>query len=104
MSQYGIVTVEQQHTAVVKSTIAFADLRDAERSARAKIADALPKLNIGPGGDSFTLCRMPKDGMMYLEPGLIVNRAFDSDGDVVHSHLPGGRVVKHVLVGPSGGA
>jgi len=23
-------------------------------------------------GDSFTLCRMPKNGTMYLEPGVIV--------------------------------
>jgi effector-binding domain-containing protein len=43
---------------------------------------------------------MPKNGTMYFEPGVIVARAFDSDGDVVHSHLPGGRAVKHVLVGP----
>ena len=100
MSQYSIVTVEPQHTVVVKSTVALADLPDAERSARAKIADALPKLEIGRVGDSFTLCRMPKNGTMYLEAGLIVAQAFDSDGDVVHSHLPGGRAVKHVLIGP----
>jgi effector-binding domain-containing protein len=100
MSQYSIVAVEQLHTAVVKSTVALADLPNAERSARAKIADALPSLDIGPVGDSFTLCRMPKNGAMYLEPGVIVTRAFESDGDVVHSRLPGGRAVKHVLVGP----
>jgi effector-binding domain-containing protein len=100
MSQYSIVTVEQQHTAVVKSTVALANLPKAERSARAKIADALPKLEIGPVSGSFTLCRMPKNGTMYLEPGVIVTRSFNSDGDVVHSHLPGGRAVKHMLVGP----
>ena len=100
MSQYSIVTVEQRHTAVVKSTVALADLPNAERSARAKIADVLPKLDIGPVGDSFTLCRMPKNGTMYLEPGMIVTRAFDADGDVVPSHLPGGRTARHVLVGP----
>ena len=86
MSQYSIVTVEQQDTAVVKSTVALADLPNAERSARAKLADALPNLKIGPVGDSFTLCRMPKNGTMYLEPGVIVARGFDPDGDVVHSH------------------
>jgi len=100
MSQYSIITVEQQDTAVVKSTVALADLPRAERSARAKLADALPNLKIGPVGDSFTLCRMPKNGTMYLEPGVIVTRGFAADGDVVHSHLPGGRAVKHVLVGP----
>jgi hypothetical protein len=35
MSGYGIVTVEPQHTAVVKATVAFADLQAAERAARA---------------------------------------------------------------------
>jgi len=44
----------------------------ASLSDRAKIADALPKLEIGQVGDSFTLCHMPKNGRMYLEPGLIV--------------------------------
>jgi effector-binding domain-containing protein len=99
MSQYSIVTVEQRPTAAVKATVAMADLPKAERSARAKIADALAKLKVEPG-DSFTLCRMPKNGTMYLEPGVIVSRAFDADGDVVPSQLPGGRAVKHVLVGP----
>jgi hypothetical protein len=100
MSLYSVVAVEQQHTAVVKATVALADLPNAERSARARIAHALPNLKTGPVGESFTLCRMPKNGMMHLEPGVIVGAAFDSDGDVVHSHLPGGRAVKHVLVGP----
>lgn len=99
MSDYGIVTVAQQHTAVVKATVAFADLPQAERSARAKLADALPRLGIEQVG-SFTLCRMPKDGEMHLEPGVIVARAFAADGDVVPSHLPAGRAVKQVLVGP----
>ena len=99
MSEYGIVTVAQQHTAVVKATVAFTDLPQAERSARSKLADALPRLGV-ERGDTFTLCRMPKDGKMHLEPGVIVSRAFAADGDVVPSHLPAGRAVKQVLVGP----
>ena len=100
MSDYSIVTVEPRHTAVVKANVGFADLRNAELSARAKIAGALPSLQIGTVGDRFTLYRMPKDGTMHLEPGVIVTRPFDSDGDVVHSQLPSGRAVMHVLVGP----
>jgi effector-binding domain-containing protein len=100
MSQYSIVAVEQQDTAVVKSTVALADLPKAERSARAKLATALANRKIGPVGESFTLCRMPKNGTMYLEPGVIVTGIFDADGDVVHSRLPGGRAVKQLLVGP----
>ncbi len=100
MSQYEIVAVEQQDTAVVKSVTAFADLPSAERSARAKIAATLPELGVGPTGSSFTLCRMPNNGTMHLEPGVIVARRFEPHGDVVHSHLPAGRAVKHLLVGP----
>jgi effector-binding domain-containing protein len=100
MSEYSIVTVEKQDTAVVKVTVKFTDLPDAERSARAKIANVLATLNIGPVGYSFTLCRVQQEGKIYLEPGVIVARAFDAEGDVVHSQLPAGRAVKHVLIGP----
>jgi effector-binding domain-containing protein len=60
----------------------------------------LPELKIGPVGDSFTLCRLQKDGKLYLEPGVIVARDFASDCDVVRSQLPAGRAVRHVLIGP----
>jgi effector-binding domain-containing protein len=100
MSGYSIVTVERQHTAVVKVTAAFADLQAAELAARAKLASALPRLRAEPAGNSFTLCGMPKDGKLSIEPGVIVTRAFDADGDVACSQLPAGRAVMHVLVGP----
>ena len=64
------------------------------------IADALPRLGVEPVGDSFTLCRMPEEGKMHYEPGVIVSRTFALSGDVVSSQLPGGRVVKHTLIGP----
>lgn len=97
---YAIVEVEPRHTAAVKFAAAFADLPKAERSARAMIADALPGLGVEPVGDSFTLCRMLKEGKMHYEPGVIVSRTFTPSGDVVSSQLPGGRVVKRILIGP----
>jgi len=100
MSGYSVVTVERQHTAVVRVIAAFAELQTAERAARAELANALPVLTTGQVGSSFTLCRTPKDGKMAIEPGMIVARAFDSEGSVVCSQLPGGRAVKTVLVGP----
>jgi hypothetical protein len=63
--------VSADHTAVAKPTVVLADLTNAEWSARAKIADALPNLKVEPVGDSFALCRMPKNGTMYLEPGIV---------------------------------
>lgn len=99
-SPYAIVEVEPQHTAAVKFAAAFADFPKAERSARAMMADALPRLGVEPVGDSFTLCRTLKEGKMHYEPGVIVSRTFAPSGDVVSSQLPGGRVVKHTLIGP----
>ena len=100
MSDYTIVTLEQQHTAVVKSTVGMADMPKAERSARATIANALPQLNAGPVGDSFTLCRAAGDGKMHYQPGVIVAQTFEPIGTVIPSQLPAGRAVKHLLIGP----
>ena len=97
---YTIVAVEQRHTAAVKFTVGFADIPNAERSARTQIADALSQLGNLAAGDSFTLCRRLKDSKMHYEPGVVVSRTFTSSGDVVSSQLPGGRAVKHVLIGP----
>jgi effector-binding domain-containing protein len=100
MSDYTIVSVQQQHTAVVKSTVAMADMPRFERSARGIIAQGLPQLNVGPLGDSFTLCRAAGDGKMHYEPGVIVARSFEPIGNLVASQLPAGRAVRHLLVGP----
>ena len=62
MSEYTIVTVDQQPTAAVKSDVEMAEMPNVERSARARIADVLPSLNVEPVGDNFTLCRMPRNG------------------------------------------
>jgi effector-binding domain-containing protein len=99
MSMYSIAAVAPRHTAVVKATVPFADLAETERSARARIAEALSRLGIEPAGESFTLCRSAKDAL-YIEPGVIVASTFAPDGDVVPSQLPAGRAVSRLLVGP----
>ncbi len=100
MNGYHIVTVEQRHSAVVRSTVAFADLPSAQRSARAKIAEAMRQLAIEPSGDRFTLCRMPHEGRIPLEPGVIVSMPIVATGDVIPSELPAGRAVHFRLIGP----
>ncbi|MGG6548804.1 UNVERIFIED_CONTAM: hypothetical protein NY100_25660, partial [Prevotella sp. 15_C9] len=87
--------VEPQHTASVKFTLGFADMPNAERSARAQIAEALSRMNM-TAGDGFTLFRRLSDGRMHYEPGTVVPHAFISSGEVVSSQLPGGRAVKYV--------
>ncbi len=100
MSDYAVVSVEQQCTAVVRSTVGMADMPKAERSARARIAEAIAQLNVGPVGDRFTLCRAAGEGKMHYEPGVIVARTFKPIGNLVPSRLPAGRAVKHLLIGP----
>lgn len=98
-SPYVIVDVERQATAVVSCDVAFAGIRDAQQSARAKIATALPRLGAGKPGAAVTLTRMTGNGRLYMEPGVIVERSFAPEGDVVPSELPAGRAVRHLLLG-----
>jgi effector-binding domain-containing protein len=39
-------------------------------------------------------------GQIYLEPGVIVARAFEPEDYVICSELPAGRAAHHVLAGP----
>jgi GyrI-like small molecule binding protein len=98
--EYGIVTVERQLTAVVKAQVRMDEIPHAERSSRKKLDAALPSLDVGPLGRTFTLWRPPTDGRLYLEPGIVVARSFAAAGEVVPSELPAGRTAHFLLVGP----
>ena len=98
-----IVTVERQLTAVVKTHVRMDEIPHAERSSRSKLAAALPSLNVGPLGQSFTLWRPSTEGRLYLEPGVVVARTFAAAGEVVPSELPAGRTAHFLLVGPYDG-
>jgi effector-binding domain-containing protein len=94
-----IVTVERQLTAVVKIEAPMNELMQAHQSARARINEALPKLDVGPLGLTCTRWRPPVDGVMPMEPGTIVAKGFAAAGDVVPSELPAGRAAHVVLKG-----
>jgi effector-binding domain-containing protein len=94
------VTVEPKLTAVVKVTASMADIPDAQRSSRRKIAAALETLDVGAVGAACTLSGCWEDGKLYMEPGVIVSKSFEPVGDVVPSTLPGGRAAHYRLVGP----
>ena len=100
---YKIVTVARQPTAVVKTPTPMNKIPDAERSARAKLAEHIAKLAVGTLGKSFTLWHMPVDGMLYMEPGVVVAQSFVPAGGVEPSELPAGRAVHFLLVGPYDG-
>ena len=97
-----IVTVERQLTAVVRITVAMSELMQAQMASRAKIAQALPTLEAGTVGLGVTLWR-PAAGGLYMEPGVLVGRAFAAKGEVVPSELPAGRAAHYVLNGSYAG-
>src|SRR5690348_6420754 len=94
-----IVTTERQFTAVVKATVPFAGIPDAQRSARATLAAALPALDAGPVGRGITRFRTPANGALDMEMGSIVARRFEDRGEVVVSELPAGRAAHYAMKG-----
>ena len=66
----------------------MSEIPKAQKEARAKIEEALPKLDAGTSGYGCTLWRPPVKDELYMEPGLIVTRSFMPAGEVVASELP----------------
>jgi GyrI-like small molecule binding domain len=98
-----IVTVDRQLTAVVKAKVPFAEIPNAQRSARTAVGAALPSLDAGSLGRPVTRFRTPANEMLDMEIGTIVGRSFAARGDVVPSDLPAGRAAHFQLKGPFDG-
>jgi effector-binding domain-containing protein len=98
-----IVTVERQLTAVVKAKVPFAEIPQAQRSARARLDAELPSLDTGALGLTCTRWLPPQGGALDMEMGTIVARRVEPKGEIVPSELPAGRAVHSVMVGPFDG-
>jgi effector-binding domain-containing protein len=98
-----IVTVERRPTAVIKADVPFAQIPQAQRSARGKLQTVLPTLEAGPLGPTCTRWTPPADGKLPMEMGTIVARSFAAKDDVVSSELPAGRAVHLPMIGPFDG-
>jgi effector-binding domain-containing protein len=94
-----IVTVERQLTAVVRAESPFDGIPQAQRSARATLAAALPSLGAGSIGAAITRWTRPTGSVLPMEIGVIANKAFARVGDVVCSELPAGRAVHYSMKG-----
>src|SRR3954468_14431226 len=94
-----IVTVDRQITASIRCNVPLSRITDAERSVRRTLNSTLPSLDAGTLGREVTLWRPPVNGQIYIEPGVIVERAFVAEDYVICSELPAGRAVHHFLVG-----
>ncbi|MGD9885884.1 MAG: GyrI-like domain-containing protein [Reyranella sp.] len=99
MSSCSIVGVERQFTAIVRASVPFAGIPEAQRNARAKLDAALPSLEAGPIGRPLTRFRTPAEGKLDMEIGTIVARPFAARSDVVPSDLPAGRAAHFRLEG-----
>jgi effector-binding domain-containing protein len=100
MSDCEIVTTERRPTAVVRTKAKMSELRAAQQTSRAKLAEVLPTLGVSPLGHSCTLWRPPVDGVLDMEPGVLVSGPFPAVDDVVPSALPAGRAAYFLLRGP----
>jgi GyrI-like small molecule binding protein len=98
-----IMTVDRQFTAVVRAKVPFAEIPNAQRSARAAVDAALPTLEAGPLGRPLTRFRTPAKEALEMEIGTIVGRSFADRGEIVLSELPAGRAAHFQLKGPFDG-
>jgi len=101
--KFSVVTVERQFTAVVKATVPFAGIPQAQRSARARIDAGLPSLDAGTVGLACTRWVPPQGGALAMEMGSIVSRPIAASGEIVPSDLPAGRAAHYLMVGPFDG-
>jgi effector-binding domain-containing protein len=94
-----IVTTERRPTAVVRVKTRMSELREAQQTGRARLAEVLPTLGVSQLEHSCTLWRPPVDGVLDMEPGVLVSGAFAAVDDVVPSELPAGRAAYFLLRG-----
>ena len=94
-----IVTTERRPTAVVRVKARMSELRAAQQTSRARLAEVLPTLGVSLLEHSCTLWRPPVDGVLDMEPGVLVSGAFAAVDDVVPSELPAGRAAYFLLRG-----
>src|SRR5689334_3247187 len=94
-----IVTVERQLTAVIRAESPFDRIPQAQQSARAALAAALPSLGAGATGAAITRWTRPTGSVLPMEIGVIVGQRFAPRGEIVASELPAGRAVHLSMAG-----
>jgi hypothetical protein len=94
-----IVTLDRQFAAVLKAEIPMAEIPATERALVPRLLAALPGMDVAPLGRGFTRWRMAAPGVMDLQPGVFVARAFEPVGEIACVELPAGRAAHFKLVG-----
>lgn len=100
MPEFDITEVPEQPTAVVKAHIPMAQLKDLFDRAYGQVFAAIGKQGVQFAGPPFGYYPSKPAETVEVEVGVPVAGPFQADGDVVPGHLPGGRVVHGMHVGP----
>lgn len=103
MTEFEIVEVEPQTVALVRQTVAFADIPKAQRDARTLLDAALKAAGIEAGGRTLTVWRPPHAGTIDYAPGSFVAQEFRASGAVSLFTLPEGRAAHLRLAGSYAG-
>lgn len=98
-----IVAVEARLTAVVRRSVAFVEMPQAQRDARGALAAALAAAGVRPLGPALTVWRPPQAGVIDYAPGVFVPHAFEAPDPVSLFTLPQGRAAHLRMNGPYDG-
>lgn len=94
-----LVTLVPETTAVVRGRIRMDELPGFFDRSFSALTSTLSAQGIAPAGPAFGLYHGPPGDFAALEVGFVTERPVTSDGDVVASSLPGGRVARAVHEG-----
>jgi effector-binding domain-containing protein len=100
MSEYNVVDYEARPTAVLRGRVKLADLATFFAHSLPLVLDAIETQGAVPGGEPFAYYRGMPNGSVDVEAGFPVVGAFAPIGRIVPGHLPGGRVVAGLHLGP----
>lgn len=100
MTDFDIVDVTEQPTAVVKGRMAMAELRNFFDSAYGQVFAAVGQQGAQPAGPPFGYYPAKPGEFVEVEAGVPVTRPITAVGNVESGTLPAGRAVHGVHVGP----
>src|SRR5579871_2111548 len=100
MSEYSVVDYESRPTAVLRGHVKSSDLPTFFARSLPLVLEAIETQGAVPGGEPFAYYRGMPNGSVEVEAGFPVVGAFAPLGAIVPGHLPGGRVVTGLHLGP----
>jgi hypothetical protein len=103
LSPVRIIAVAARLVAVVRRSVSYAEMGDAQRRARPLLAAALRAADIVPDGPPLTVWRRLDDGRVDYAPGVFVPRAIAVAGEVSLLSLPAGQAAHLTLTGSYAG-